>query len=106
MARKSSKRRSAKCDSRRRNPVGLQPHALAYNGRQMPRAAPSAAGLDSEGASLQTRGRLRIATLCTVVLGFLPTAGADVLPSQVLVVFNSASAEAVSLKNSFLSLHP
>lgn len=45
---------------------------------------------------------LTIAAICVSV----QSAGATILPSQVLVVFNSASAEGAALKNAYLAAHP
>jgi len=41
-----------------------------------------------------------------VVAGGARVSRADILPSQVLVVFNSASAEGTTLKNAYMAAHP
>lgn len=44
--------------------------------------------------------------LIALALGAAPRAAGDLLPAQVLVVYNAASADAITLKDAYLALHP
>lgn len=51
-------------------------------------------------------GLARLVALMLVLAGGARVSRADILPSQVLVVFNSASAEGTALKNAYMAAHP